>query len=558
MLLRQMLYRCELRFLTVIAKHWLRLNKIPDYEELIRMLCTRMLDAAVLKQLLDSSKGSQFIPAFDRLIKNKGQEPTESFEETFGPFRIAGMDRIIREKRWETPVSVTEELFYHGLIFRENRLVNGEPKECYIMPEDLGIILKRLLPEDFSVDIPKPPFIIRPAIPSETVLTKPVNNDLPDLVSLAAALLRDDRSLEFPGANLSEEAVSFIRMLVSECFFSNKDQPEPSESIRSFLIHNRTSAIIDLIRSWRTSETYDELAETKELQIIKAPEFDRRKPREKTIQILSALAPETWWSLNGFVSSVKKNEPLFLRSSIGENRGQISDTEGNDLSGIGSWYQLEGAYLRFLLLGPLCWLGLVQIAYADKTGMEAAAFRITQNTSFLLREAAEEHTSEEILLKPNLEQEAPGISSDGAISCSSKVPRYFRYMAARYCKIESIRGGNTVFRITPDSLSYAEGKGLEKSSFLNMLQRFSKGKVPPALAHLLSSEKNNSLPATIYSATILTIPNGEILSELLETPRLEKWIRQQINPTSLLIDSKGINEIRRFLMEREIFVDIQV
>ena len=60
----------------------------------------------------------------------------------------------------------------------------------------------------------------------------------------------------------------------------------------------------------------------------------------------------------------------------------------------------------------------------------------------------------------------------------------------------------------------------------------------------------------IYSATILTVPDEAILTELLNTSRLEKWILQQINPTSILIDPKGIPEIRRFLMERELFVDV--
>ena len=75
---------------------------------------------------------------------------------------------------------------------------------------------------------------------------------------------------------------------------------------------------------------------------------------------------------------------------------------------------------------------------------------------------------------------------------------------------------------------------------------------------MLDSSEIKALPATIYNATILTIPNETVFAELLNTPRFEKWILQQINLTSLVIDPKGIGEIRRFLMEHEIFVDIQV
>ena len=73
---------------------------------------------------------------------------------------------------------------------------------------------------------------------------------------------------------------------------------------------------------------------------------------------------------------------------------------------------------------------------------------------------------------------------------------------------------------------------------------------------MLSAPENASKMAMIYSATILTVPDEGILADLLDTSRLEKWILQQINPTSILIDPKGIPEIRRFLMERELFVDV--
>ena len=74
---------------------------------------------------------------------------------------------------------------------------------------------------------------------------------------------------------------------------------------------------------------------------------------------------------------------------------------------------------------------------------------------------------------------------------------------------------------------------------------------------MLSSGEKTIIPATIYNATVLTVPQPEILTDLLNTSRLEKWILQQINENSLMIDPKGIDEFRRYLMEKEIFVDIQ-
>ena len=120
-----------------------------------------------------------------------------------------------------------------------------------------------------------------------------------------------------------------------------------------------------------------------------------------------------------------------------------------------------------------------------------------------------------------------------------------------------LSGDICTFRMTAASLAAAEKAGISRESFLNLLRRFSKGTLPPTLERMLSSQEKVMLPATIYNAVILTVPKQEIMEELMDTPRLEKWIRQQINQNSLMIDPKGIDEIRRFLMEKEIFVDIQ-
>ena len=134
---------------------------------------------------------------------------------------------------------------------------------------------------------------------------------------------------------------------------------------------------------------------------------------------------------------------------------------------------------------------------------------------------------------------------------------YFRYTAARCCEIEKLKGDICSFRLTPNSLSGAEKAGISRGSFLALLRRFSGKAVPPTLASMLASDDKVLIPATIYNATILTVPQPEILTDLLGTSRLEKWILQQINENSLMIDPKGIDEFRRYLMEKEIFVDIQ-
>lgn len=556
MLLRQMLYRCEPRFLNIIASNWLNLRSTPNYEELIRMLCERMTDPAILRQKLNTPEYQELISPLQHLIQNDGIVKTEQFEAAFGAFRIAGIDRIMREKMWKAPASLTEKLWYRGLIFREIRPLEGELIDCYILPEDLLKVLSGIIPVQTSAVAPAAVLSVRPAIPSETIFVDPEDRSLPDLFCLALALRRDDRPVSFPDLDVSDAYIRFLEVLLAEGSFFAKDQTPDSESIRSFLIHNRTAAKIRLLRIWRKSQNYNELFESPEITVLTAPDFPAKDPRRTILDLLNNISSDTWMSVNGFIAAVKKAKPRFLRGTFREDRWQLQDPEENDLSGIGSWYQLEGAYLRFLLSGPLSWMGLVQCAYTDKTHKELSAFRISQDIRFYLAESAQPETAEAILSKPNLEQARPTISGDGEIACSTKVPRYFRYMAARYAEIEKVGIDRALFRITPASLSDAERAGLNRSSLLSLLKRFSGDKVPPSLERMLSAPENASKTALIYSATILTVPDEVILADLLDTSRLEKWILQQINPTSILIDPKGIPEIRRFLMERELFVDV--
>ena len=102
MLLRQMLYRTETRLLPVIAGFWLRSEIRSDYEELIRILCERMLDSVILKKMLTGSEGRDLTSGLRSLSEHQGQEEAEAFESLFGAMRIAGTDRILREKYWKT------------------------------------------------------------------------------------------------------------------------------------------------------------------------------------------------------------------------------------------------------------------------------------------------------------------------------------------------------------------------------------------------------------------------------------------------------------------------
>ncbi len=560
MLLRQFLYRTEPRLLPVIAGWWIILPEKTNYEEIIRLLCKKMPDPVMLKKVLSGPYGKEMAAGLRRLAENDGRETADSFEGIYGSMRIAGIEKILREKYWKSPVSVTEALYYRGLIYRQNLFISDEVKECYIIPADLLKTIRSLVRSDgLSVETDSKLFIVRPAVPSETAVVQPVDETIPEVISLAAAMKRSGKTFVLPGVDITEEYAGFIEMVLEESGMFPAGGEADSDTVRNFLIRNKTFTRLQIINTWRKSSVYDELHEDMDdLKIEEAPVFDRISPRNTILKLLTLLEPGTWWSLNGFTTAVKNVDSAFLRKHFSNERWIMYDNAGNDLSGLGSWFQLEGSYIQFMIFGPLQWLGIIQTAYADKDKTCPAAFRITDEGLFYLLESGREELSEEIAEKPNLETAIPRIYADGTVLCSRGTSRYFLYMAARFLEIEKFNDSVCSFRLTPRSLAEAERNGLSPDLLLSMFRRFSKNAVPPSLDRMLSNPKGHTLPATIYNAVILTIPEPKVVDEIVNNKRLSKWIIQQINQNSLEIDPKGIADFRRFLMEKEVYVDIRL
>ncbi len=558
MLLRQMLYRCNTRFLPIIAEHWLNLQTKPNYEDLIRMLCPVMLDETRLRRLCEKLP-PESVDALRWLLGHENREKTSVFEAHFGVLRVTGINQVMRGKYWLHTVSATEDLWYRGLIYRATYADADGLTEYFIMPDDLAQAFATFLAADSTVEkVLAPELVVRPAVPAETVASAPTDETLPDLVTLAAAFKRDGRAAAYPGTDVPENELRFIDALMTDCGMFDEAGNADAEAIRLFLIANRTAAKLRLLHAWRTSERYEELAEVPmRLKIVTPPRYSFAKVRNTALRMIASLAPEKWWSLNGFIAAVKKADSQFLRGCFSEELWTVLDAEGNDLHGMSSWFQFEGVYLSFLIFGPLYWLGITRLAWSDPEKTRPAAFRISREALFFLTESAADEIAEDIKAKPNLEQQRPTIAADGLITCTDKVPRYFRYMAARCCDLEKLKSNICTFRVTPQSLLSAEHAGITRSTFLALLRRFSEESVPPSLTRLLGNSGKSAIPASVYTVTLLTVPSTEVMEQLLEQPKLEKWLLQQVNQTSVIIDKKGIEPIRRYLMENEIFVDVQ-
>ena len=280
MILRQMLYRCDTRFLPIAAGFWTTQPAKMNYEDLIRVICSRILDPEIMKKFLASASGAELEHPLRFLLQNGGAVPVETFEKKYGPLRIAGIEKIRREKLWENPISDTEKLWYRGLIFRKNRINEDGFQEVYFLPDDLLAELDQLSGELAPLsDEAEPHLIVRPAMPSETAFVFPLNDDLTDMISLAAGLKRADKPFELPGVVFQEGFAEFTDILLVNSGMFPSGQEADADRIQSFMTENRIAANIDLVRTWLNASAYNELYSIPEkLSVLELPAYDTGLP----------------------------------------------------------------------------------------------------------------------------------------------------------------------------------------------------------------------------------------------------------------------------------------
>ena len=71
---------------------------------------------------------------------------------------------------------------------------------------------------------------------------------------------------------------------------------------------------------------------------------------------------ERWYRLDDLVALIRENDPDFQRPEGNYDTWYIRDvTSSAYLRGFGSWDEVEGRLLRFLVGGPMYWLGLSEV-----------------------------------------------------------------------------------------------------------------------------------------------------------------------------------------------------
>ena len=201
---------------------------------------------------------------------------------------------------------------------------------------------------------------------------------------------------------------------------------------------------------------------------------------------------------------------------------------------------MDGALLRYLVSGPLHWLGFVDLAFPQEgaSPTQATAFRRARHWDALL-------AGEEIPARP--EDALLHLRSDGRLSAPPRAPRPVRYQIARFCRWEGSTPHEYRYRITARSLEQAQSQGLKPSHLLTLLERHASN-IPPNLVAALKRWAQQGTAARLQTASLLRVASPEVL-KALRSSRAARFLGEPLGPAAVLVKRGAEEKVLASLLE---------
>jgi len=528
----------DLGFLDIVAELWGVERIAIDVRSALPPLTKALLDSSLLNEVVETLP-VKAREALDALVLNAGWMPWARFTQKFGPLRDVGPGKRDREKPYLDPISPTEILWYRALIGRDFLRRGGELQECAYIPDDLLEHLPPVTPSQ-----PTPPG--RAASPGETAHIHRVSDRIVDHTCTLLAALRLGEPQRSPGASDWQPPFPVVYALLAAMkLISSDEQPIP-EDARPFLEMTRGEALTWLVQGWRESAAFNELRLMPGLICEGAWKNDPVMARNRILARLSDIPEGKWWHLDAFIHAIYTLEPDFQRPAGDFDTWLIRDAQnGQPLNGLQHWDRVDGAMLRFLITGPLYWLGLINLA-SPAQGKEITAFRFSA-------------WSEELLLgRPVtglLREDQPIVAvSDGTLTVSTHTPRLARYQVSRFCLWTQEYEERYTYRLTPASLSVAGEQGLKIAHLESLLNKYGES-MPPSLLTALSQWDQKGGQARIHPAVVLRVENPRILLALRESPA-GRFIREPLGPTAVILSPGAAEKVSTALARLGYLTDV--
>lgn len=538
--LAKSLGRYDLGYLQIVAELWGVDFSAGDLNQGIESLLQVLLDDQLIREIIDSLP-TEAQRAVADLLSNDGRMAWSFFKRRYGEVREMGSGRRDRARPYLEPISTAEVLFYRALIGRTFFDTPSGPEEFAYVPDDFLQVL-----EADQAQSRQP--LGRAAHAAEYSHILPISDRiLADACTLLAALRMglqevNDHFSSYPGQYPLTEL--FLKMLLDSARLLGKDGVPDPEPTRDFLEAERGQSLAQLVSHWIESKQLNELVLLPGLILEGEWRNDPLLAREALLDFLETIPENTWWNIESFIDVIQQQYPDFQRPAGDYDSWFIRLAEHEDgqeteyLRGFEYWDQVEGQLLRFMITGPLHWLGILDLAAPAKDKLPAA-FRTSSWSAALLQGEPPEDLP--------VEDEKILARSDARLVLPTRVPRSVRYQVARFSEWDDRDRETYHYRLTPSSLSRASESGLLTSHLLALLRNHAEA-IPPNLVTALERWDQHGRQARIEGVQVLRLGSPEILEEL-RASRAARFLGDPLGPTTVIVKSGAQEKVISALSE---------
>lgn len=519
--------------LRIIAGFWGMELDESTLPAMLSSLVKTMLQPQILAEMVESLPADAR-SALETLQTRDGRIPWSVFSGRFGGIREMGAARRDRETPHLSPVSSSEILFYRGFIARAFLNLTGDPREYAYIPGDLLDSLPLLTREGVQ-------HFGKPADAQSHAVQKLADDTILDHLCTLLASVRGGvnplphlSGMDFPPRTVLQALLEAAGIL------DQQGLPDP-EAARRVLEVSRGSALVDLISIWLQSSSFDELRLIPDLIFEGEWKNDPLKPRRFLMEQLANLPVGAWWNLDSFIAEVRLRVPEFLRSGGEFDSWYIRPTESTQfLRGIEHWGEVEGAYLRYVISGPLHWLGLVDLGYTEVTSSAPASFRLSRWRDDLLQGKSPADLS--------VETDKITIYRSGKLVVPRLAPRSVRYQTARFCDWDVLTEHGYEYRLTPASFRRARRQGLRPVFLITLLRKYGAAPPQPNLVRAIERWDEKESQAVLEPATVLRVSSPEILTEL-RASKASRYLGDSLGPAAVMIKPGSLTKVQEALVE---------
>ncbi len=556
------LYDYDPGMLPALAEAWGVASKSLADDEIIPQLQHAMLDPAVCERAWDNL--DEPARAALQLLVSSAQQRMKigQFERFYGKIRKLGRAQIEKEKPHQQGQSIAETLYYRGLIGEGFDKVGDNLIGFVYVPSDLIEALplhktsfENILDDDEFPDDDMPRLDI---VEEAQNVSQADTSIVDDMTTLLAFLQANSAATDGTGLaadvvsalsphllNDSEVRLDFLLGIgISANLITTQDgkaYPRRNEA-RDWLTLSRSDQIRQIALAWLESQTYRDLWQIPGLYPDDSGwSYNTAAARDAVMSLLAELAPEQGWlSVNDLIEIIKTIEPDFQRPDGDYDSWYIRNAAGEFLSGFESWDAVEGSLIEFYLVGPMYWLGLVDV------GDDVA--RLTAYGRAFLDMADWPQQQE-----PTFPID---VRSDGTLLATRRVNRFERFQLARFARWEQ-SGDPYVYRLDADSIQRADSQGINTQHIQAFVARQIDGKpLPLPITKLLRNWRDGAKTTISFeSVTVLRTNSEEALDKIYDIPSYRRYLGSRLGPMACVIREEHWRELRATLGENGIDVD---